>query len=88
LVQAGFSQKEAQNYCDFKKPYYDDDIYLLIEFRRWVPVDSLVQISTLTPKTAKNLREKLYLLAKQKVMSRQNHNKTALWDSYAPVWSS
>lgn len=86
LVQAGFSQEEAQKYCDFKKPDYDDGIYLLTEFRRWVPADSLVQISTLMPKTAKNLREKLYLLASRNVMSRQNHTKTALWDSFAPVW--
>jgi hypothetical protein len=87
LFQAGFSQEEAQKYCDFKKPDYDDDIYLLTEFRRWVPANSIVQISTLMPKTAINLREKLYLLARRNVMSRQNHTQTALWDSFASVWN-
>jgi hypothetical protein len=87
LVQAGFSQKEAEKYCDFKNLDYDDDIYTLTEFRRWVPDDSLVQISTLTLKTADNLRKNLHLLASRRVMTRQNHTNTALWNSFAIVWT-
>lgn len=88
LVQAGFSQIEAQKYCDFKSKTYDDDVYMLTEFRRWVPVESVVQISKLVPKTAKNLHEKLYYLAIRNVLSRRSHNNTRLWNSFASIWST
>jgi hypothetical protein len=86
LVAAGFTQQEAQKYCDFKNPTYDDSMFLLTEFRRWVPKESALQLSTLVPKTANNLRRKLNLLASRGVMSRRNHSNVALWNSFAGEW--